>query len=441
MAVNEAIKVVVRVKPKEGDNQGWGWELDDTNSRFTSADKSKCFSFREDPSNTAVVLPTSSTHEEVYKQGVTEEIIGCLLRGSEVATLAYGFPGSGKSYSLFGTPGQSRVRTEARGIVARVGSHVLELIQDRSMKGHLFKLVVSFYHVFEDGRVADLLDSRKRAISVNKNDSNTSRNAYRLEGLTESVVSSATDLIHIIEKGVLMRNATGIKRDPSSGKLGLLPGGGGLSHISHAVFTLRVEHLSSEDSSTVSVGTFTAIDLAGSSIESFHTAEKEAVVASNITALHSILGSLSEGTSAHEICETAEKSVLTKLLGHCLNRESFLCLVATVSMEADQADRTAITLDAALRLQGVQLSPKAVLIESASADVWAKHKLVKTTMKSIQCKADIPPDDKVEVGHDGTLSVNGSVVADLSSSCEELCSTVRTAQSSIIKGGLLINVM
>ena len=439
LKMNEAIKVIVRANPESTPGES-AWKLDEERNSICTVDKSKCYSFdRVNGGNN--IFKSTSTHQRIYEEGITDTASECLLRGNDVAILAYGFPGSGKSYSLFGTPGQSRMKPEARGIVARVGNRLLEVVQDKSASDHLFKITASFYHIFEDGRVADLLDSRKRSMRITRNTSSVARNAYLPEGITEAVVSSPNELVQVIEKGNLMRNATGIRRNPASGKMGVVPGGGkgGPTHVSHAVFALRVEHLESQDSEHAFVGQFTAVDISGSSVEAFHTAEEDLEESSNIANLHSLLGRLSGGTNPSNLVGLTEKSVLTQLLHHCFSCENYLILLATLSTDVDQIDRTAVTLEVATRLQNVVLHPKAILVDAKLTSVWSTYSLIQNTMRSLLDELNAGGDGRLEVADDGSIRVNGTLVSSPSTSCENLGKILNKAQSSIIRGGHTID--
>ena len=160
------------------------------------------------------VLPESGGQDDgLYEAAVSPLIASALDGGHDACIVAYGLPCTGKTHAVFGPLGQTRLQREARGIVARIAGQVFDAVSSDSV----CRVSASFCHVFEDGRVTDLFDSRRRRLDVVEERSNAS--GYSIPSLTSHSVSSPLDLSRLAEKANLMRNASGGRRDQSSTQL------------------------------------------------------------------------------------------------------------------------------------------------------------------------------------------------------------------------------
>ena len=283
---------------------------------------SKTFSF-------AHVFCESTTHCELYDHAIAPRVT-TLLDGqhSNLAVIAYGDASGGKTQTVFGTTGQTRVKDAARGVIYRCGQQLLAELQQEA--NSVYHMSVSFCHIFEDGRVADLFDTKKRNLDVIVNQSTLQ---YSVPNLTQQTVATSQDVLRLVEKGYLMRNATGCVREPAK----KVTFGSALKplalqqyrpHCTHAVFTFTVEY-KPRGSDQVHVVRATIVDLAGKSINELFSLSS--CSDSGIETLNKVVTTLStEGIVAAS--SLFNKSSLTKLLKPCFGGNCATTIVANLSL-------------------------------------------------------------------------------------------------------------
>lgn len=432
---SSSVRVLVRGRPASTGDQPLVWALLPEQGAVCSAAANKEFRF-----DSGVVFGSTCTHKQLFEEGLGESASATLLRGTDVALLSYGYPGSGKSFTLFGTPGQSRTRPEARGLAARIGVQLFDKIQSCECKGKRFRVTVSFYHVFEDGRVADLLNGRKRSLRV----VGSTAEGYVVEGATNTVVTSPAEIVHAIERGVLMRNATGSERDPTPSGEAILPpkgtprqtvaGSGAVrSHATHGIFTFCIEQLLSATGDVAMVSRLMVIDLSGSAIEKCHHSPHLLKEGSSILTLHSVLHSLHSGDSEEKLAEVAARSVFTKILQHCFDRKS--CLFFLAAIHTDSIDSALPALQLAAELQRAKLAPEKRRAAPESTAVWKYWKAACGAREELQRKLGVEEGGSMDVQANGTLLLNGTALEDITASCQDLCLAVASAEGSLVVGG------
>lgn len=323
--------VVVSCCPSE-EEKAWRVEEDRTLKSSTGGES---YSFDS-------VLTEKGGHEELYERAVSP-LLASALSGHDVFLAVYGLPRTGKTHTVFGSCGQARVQREGRGVVARMGQQIFDTISsDRACK-----VTASFCHVFEDGRVTDLFDSRRRRLDVVEDRSST--NAFSIPALTTHPVTSPLDLTRLTEKANLMRNASGCRRDAAHAPA--LSGPLYKPHCSHAIVSLVVERLQrragERDSESVTRSQITVVDLAGHSIGLVQSGQP--CPDNGILTLHQILTSL----PSRGIVATAglfQESSLTKLLKPFLGGSSEALLVGTVSLSEAAFESNQRCLQVSLQL-------------------------------------------------------------------------------------------
>lgn len=431
---SSSVQILVRARPASAD-QPLVWSLLPEQGAVCTAATNREFSFEG-----GHVFGSTCTHKQLFEEGLGDTASTPLLRGTDVALLSYGYPGSGKSFSLFGTPGHSRSRPEARGLAARIGDQLFEKIQSCECSGKRFRVTVSFYHVFEDGRVADLLDGRKRSLRV----AGSAAEGYTVDGATSTVVTSPADIVHAIERGVLMRNATGSERDPTASSEAIFPLKGAprppiassraeRGHATHGVFVIRIEQLCSAAGNVPLVSRLTVVDLSGSAIERCHQSPHLLKEGSGMLTLHSMLHSLHSGDSEEKLAVVAAGSVLTKILQHCFDRKS--CLFFLCAIQTDSVDKTVPALQLATELQRVKLAPERRRVAPESTAVGQYWKAADDAREELRRKLKVEEGGSMEVQANGTLLLNGSAVEDMTASCKELCLAVASAEQNLVVGG------
>ncbi len=263
------------------------------------------------------VLTKGTTHKELYDQAIAPRIQTLLQGGqSAVTVLSYGPACSGKSHTVFGTAGQTRVREGARGVAYRCGQQLLCALEGDEAAA----LTLSLIQVFADGRVADLFDTRKRSMEVGT--------GCWPPSATQQKVASSQELLRIIEKGYLIRNATGCVKEPQR-KAGMssikpLPLQQYRPHVSHAMFHYTVHQRSSDEH--VIASTATVVDLAGRSIAT-------PSIDPGVEALNTLLNTLASGSVVIE-----PNTSLTKLLAPSLGGSCNTVVIANLSLSSAEAE-------------------------------------------------------------------------------------------------------
>ena len=269
------------------------------------------------------LLRESSGGEELYRTVVSPLVSSALEEGHELFVVCYGLPATGKTRSVFGSPGQ--LRRAAGGLLAELGRQIFDSLASDLVS----RVSASFFHVFEDGRVTDLFDSRRRRLEVAEDRSN---NSYSLPALSSHQVSSPLELARLTERANIMRNASGGRREQPRSLSSPYPY---RAHCSHAFVSLTVERVCAGERERVLKTQITVVDLAGHSIalvQSGHPAPD-----SGVQTLQQILTTLpSQGIVATS--PLFPTSSLTKLLRPSLGGYSETLLLGTVSLSESSRD-------------------------------------------------------------------------------------------------------
>ena len=375
----------------------------------------------------------ASSHSEVYES--IEPLVAGTLEGKNVGVVAYGLPGAGKSHTMFGTSGQSRRRQEAQGVVARCGQQLFDGLQKAEEGcGSVCHVTTTFCQVFDDGRVADLFDAKKRNLDITESAGSL---LYSVPGLTKHVVTSTHDVVRLVEKGYLMRNATGCLRETADKKNQKTPTAHPLQqyrqHCSHAVFTFSVEHMGRRGDNSVTVSRITVVDLAGKSIEMLHSGQPCPDV--GIEMLNRVLTTLPlEGVLAAS--SLFVKSSLTKLLKPCFggNCQTLLIVNVDPSEAAAAATRRCLeVLEGARRIKNYS-KPTAIPLSQSALGIC----LAEVERLRLEVSQKIGAGSAVsswEATGDSAVRINGALHEQLSSSCCDLLRQVAKAEVQVVWGG------
>jgi len=300
--------------------------------------------------------------------------------------------------------------------------------------------------VFEDGRVADLLDSRRRRLEVVEERSGM---AFSVPGLTEHPVSSPLELARLTEKANLMRNASGCRRRPSAA--GSRPPASPTplqqpykEHCSHAVFTLKVERLRGREEGEekevreeVVTSHVTVVDLAGYSIGLAQAGQP--CPDAGIETLHQVMTALpSRGIVA--VPSLFLQSSLTKLLKPAFGGNSEALLIGTFSLSEAEAESTRRCL---------QLLQEAAKIKNYCRPSSSSSSLSDTALgRTLQQIESLKSEVCVKVGMNlpvrsweagaassGELTVNDTTYSELSTSCRELVQKICRLEGQLVRAG------
>ena len=340
MSSSEHFQVVVRCKPSPEQPL---WKVCSQSNSLKAAggeEETTEFVFTK-------VLEESTSHMELYEQTVAPTL-SSLLDGAHtnLAVVAYGPSCGGKSHSVFGTTGQTRVRAEARGVIYRCGE---QLLRELESKEFTYCVSVSFLHVFEDGRVADLFDTKKRNMEVMLDQSTL---LYSVPAVTQQRVSSLQEVLRLVEKGYLIRNATGCAREPTkrtgfSSAMKPLPLQQYRPHCSHAVFNYTVQY-QSPGAEEVQLLHVMVADLAGRAIDELLSSSPCSDV--GLETLHRVMTTLSS-TQPTAASPLYGKSSLTKLLKPSFGGNCDTIILATLPLSSPLTNKCFQLLSGSLKIK------------------------------------------------------------------------------------------
>ena len=113
---------------------------------------------------------TPSDKQPVIFENVCEELLDSALRGFNVCIFAYGFTGTGKTFTMFGDRAELVVEESNLGMIQRMCKELFE--------SNVASIKVSFYEIYAE-KVRDLLqDSQDSASTVNLKVRESSDNSF-----------------------------------------------------------------------------------------------------------------------------------------------------------------------------------------------------------------------------------------------------------------------
>ena len=372
-------------------------------------------------------------HAELYEKSIEPQVTSA-LQGGNVAVVVYGLPRTGKSHTVFGTSGQIRIKKEARGVIIRCGQQIFDALQKEDRSGSIYRITSTFYHVFEDGRVADLFDTKKRNLDISDNPATMT---YTVANLTEHVVNSPHEVLRLVEKGYLMRNASGCVREQKGAVKSppVQPLQQYRRHCSHAIFRFTIEHLSTrpQESSEVAVSHITIVDLAGRNIENFHTGMLCSDV--GIETLHKVLNTLPEAGIV-AASTLFPKSSLTKVLKPCFGGNCRTTIIANVCLSESSAAATRKCLELLQATRRINNFSKAVTIPLSQTKLGRCLQEVKSLKAEVGEKLQISSEiHSWERENASSIKVNGTTYDNLSTSCQDIVKRIAAVETQLVLAG------
>lgn len=427
--MSEHFRVVVRCRPSAEEK---AWKLGGNSLRREGEDVT--FTFDN-------VFSDVVSHAELYEKSVAP-LVASALQGNNVAVVAYGLPCAGKSHTVFGTAGQTRIKQEARGVIVRCGQQLFDALAKEQRGSSVSRITATFCHVFEDGRVADLFNTQKRSLDISGNPCTL---LYSVSGLTEHSVTSGEEVMRLVEKGYLMRNATGCCRENPDRRLPptTRPLQQYRTHCSHAVFTFTIEYLNKtvldSGAKLASTSHITVVDLAGKSIEALHSG----VICSDsgIETLHKIITTLpKDGTVA--TANLYPKSGLSKLLKPCFGGNCCTVIIGTISLSESSAPNTKKCLEileSARKIKNYSKPVHTPLQQTTLGKLLQEAENLKAQVAhNLQVTASVT---SWEVVSESAVKINGTLHSPLSSSCQELLKKIDTVEVQLVHGGKPVRKM
>eukprot|EP01039_Chlorochromonas_danica_P003770 gene3770-4120_t len=160
------------------------------------------------------------TQEKVYET-TARTVVDSALQGYNATIFAYGQTGAGKTYTMEGFNREGNI--EARGIIPRAIEQIFNHIQRFASPRMRFLVRASYLQIYNE-QISDLLKPDRNNLNIRED---KKRGVY-VEGLSEWVVRSPSEIYGLMERGASVR-ATGETRMNE------------VSSRSHAVFIVIVE--------------------------------------------------------------------------------------------------------------------------------------------------------------------------------------------------------
>ena len=302
------------------------------------------------------------------------------------------------------------------------------------------RIVASFCHVFESeegkkSRVADLFDMKKRDLEIVEEPGTLQ---YSIPSLTEQSVTSPQDILGLIEKGYLMRNATGCVKEPMKKpavKFGAVsqPLQQYRPHSSNAIFTLTCEQIQN-GGSDVTVSRITVVDLAGKGIEEIHAENSCSDV--GIQSFHEILKVLSEKGNSAAATTLYQTSSLTKLIKACLGGNCHTIVIGTVCLKVSSLEQTKSCLQMLSESRKINNFPRVVKIPKSQSSLGKLLEEGERSRTEITAKIGIDTIiRKIEVIGDQEIKVDDLLQEDVSPSLLNLAKQVVSTESQLVRAG------
>ncbi|KAK9836595.1 hypothetical protein WJX74_004004 [Apatococcus lobatus] len=330
----ENISVSVRVRPLSQVEleKGSAWKVD--NNKITA-----CASAREqtaEPYSLDNVFNESCTTEFIYKH-TTQEVVAKVIGGFNGTVFAYGQTSSGKTHTIRGTAGEP-------GIISLAVAEVFDRIEQRQDREFLLR--VSYMELYNE-EVHDLL-ARNTNTKLQIHESKES--GVYVAGLREDIVTSAENVLHILDEGEGARHFGETRMNKQSSR-------------SHTVFRMVVESRARDaeeagDGGAVWVSTLTLVDLAGSErlaktgAEGLRMKEGTSINKSLLT-LGTVINKLSEGVQVQGGHIPYRDSKLTRILQPSLGGNAKTVIICNLTPAMIHADESHSTLRFACRAKRV----------------------------------------------------------------------------------------
>ncbi|KAJ3406160.1 kinesin motor protein cin8 [Chytriomyces hyalinus] len=337
------IQVVVRVRPRNAK------EVRENSAAIISTNGVKCkeLSVRTSANDARTysfdkVFGPDADQSAIYSD-VVSPILDEVLMGYNCTIFAYGQTGTGKTYTMEGDLDDCKGRHA--GIIPRTLYNLFDRLEKDTPE---FSVRVSFLEIYNE-ELRDLLSSDDAAApklkifeDVNRKGSND------VHGMERILVTSAEDVISVLQKGSFKRQIAATKMNEASSR-------------SHCIFTITVhiKDTTADGEDLLKIGKLNLVDLAGSENVGRSGAErgraKEAgMINQSLLTLGRVINSLVEKS----IHIPYRESKLTRLLQDSLGGKTKTCIIAAVSPAKINFEESLSTLDYAHRAKNIRNKPE-----------------------------------------------------------------------------------
>ena len=412
----EQSNICVIAKPRNNSDE---WKIDGCSLSHTDKPESLVFD---------VVVQSTADHASFYRETIQDRV-SQFLHGCNVTVIAYGAANTGKTHTIIGTAGQTRLKPDARGVIVRAATQLFDHVHSPASTGKIFYITASFFHVFDDGRVADLLDTQKRNVKINSED-DYGEGAIFMADVSRHTVSCVEDVVSLVERGSLMRNASGCirnKQQPSLLKQQLPLIQFYKGHLSHAFFCLNVEQKRSQGSDDLAliVSQLQIVDLAGHNIGKYYNGCCEDA---GINMLHELM-------SMDLTTVQVSSPSLCKLLAQSFGGNNLTIFICNVQL--DDSDLTLKCLNTG-QMTVNKIVNNAVINKLPIGKCKISHFISEADVlkESIAKKCGVNGNiNSWKCNDDGQLNINGTSVGELSGSCQSIVEKIKEIETQLVQGG------
>lgn len=272
---------------------------------------------------------------DVYTE-TTKNLVNSLMAGYNCSVFAYGSTGSGKTYTMLGSP-------EDPGIIFFTTMDIYKQLEEE--KSQNLELSISYFEIYNE-LIYDLLDPTSSKPLLLLEDPNK---GMMVKNLSCHQPKNAEHLLEMLEFGNKNR-----KQHPTDSN--------SESSRSHAIFqiTLRRKDFSNEQDISIQVSKMSLVDLAGSerATTAYKTYRSQGLhrEGGNINKSLLSLGNCINALTNNKNCYVPYRSSkLTLILRDSLGGNCQTLMIATVSSSSNQYEEIHNTLLYAERAKGVQL--------------------------------------------------------------------------------------
>ncbi|CAN1199491.1 Kinesin-like protein KIN-14S, partial [Linum perenne] len=295
------------------------------------------------PINQAELEKGSNNFDHVFKPddnqeavfGETKPIVTSVLDGYNVCIFAYGQTGTGKTFTMEGTP-------ENRGVNYRTLEELFRISEER--KGYMkYELYVSMLEVYNE-KLRDLLVENSKEQSKRLDIKQAADGTQEVPGLIESHVSSTEEVWKLLQSGNCIRSVGSTSANEQSSR-------------SHCLLRVTVKGESLIDGQKTRSHLW-LVDLAGSErvgkieVEGERLKESQ-FINKSLSALGDVISALASKTSHIPF----RNSKLTHMLQSSLGGDCKTLMFVQISPSSSDLGETLCSLNFATRVRGIENGP------------------------------------------------------------------------------------
>ncbi|XP_020273566.1 kinesin-like protein KIN-5A isoform X1 [Asparagus officinalis] len=298
------------------------------------------------------VFGPNSQQKDLFNQAISP-IVNEVLEGYNCTIFAYGQTGTGKTYTMEGGGRKAKngeFPSDA-GVIPRSVRQIFEILEAQLAE---YSMKVTFLELYNE-EITDLLapdeskftfpdDKSKKPIALMED----GKGAVFVRGLEEEIVSSASEIYKILDKGSAKRRTAETLLNKQSSR-------------SHSIFsiTIHIKECTPEGEEMIKCGKLNLVDLAGSeNISRSGAKDGRAREAGEINKSLLTLGRVINALVEHSGHIPYRDSKLTRLLRDSLGGKTKTCIIATVSPSIHCLEETLSTLDYAHRAKNIKNKPE-----------------------------------------------------------------------------------